>query len=222
LFDASGEGGGSIVEPNKKVTINNPNAIKALETAKSWVGTISPRGVTTYGEEEARNIWQAGNAAFMRNWPYAYWIGSDPKSPIAGKFDITVLPKGGADGKNAGCLAGWQLMVSAYSKVPDAAADLVRYLTSSELQKKQAIDIGRLPTLPALYSDADVLAKNPYFKNILPALENSVARPSTVTGADYNQLSTAFFLNVNKVLTGGTTAPDAASQVEKVAKRLLR
>ena len=81
--------GGTIVEPDKKVTINNPDAIKALEIAKGWVGTISPKGVTTYGEEEARNVWQAGNAAFMRNWPYAYVLGNDPKSAIAGKFDVT-------------------------------------------------------------------------------------------------------------------------------------
>jgi trehalose/maltose transport system substrate-binding protein len=133
-----------------------------------------------------------------------------------------VLPMGGADGKNAACLGGWQLMVSAYSKVPAAAADLVKYLTCVELQRKRAIEIGLLPTLPALYSDADVLAKNPHFKNILPALENAVARPSTVTGADYNQLSTAFFQNVNKVLTGGTTAQDAVSQIEKVARRIIR
>ena len=86
--------GGTIVEPDKKVTINNPDAIKALETAKGWVGTISPKGVTTYGEEEARNVWQAGNAAFMRNWPYAYALGNDPKSAIAGKFDVTVLAEG--------------------------------------------------------------------------------------------------------------------------------
>ncbi len=215
-------GGGVIVEPDKKVTINNPKAIKALETAKSWVGTIAPVGVTTYGEEDARNIWQAGNAAFMRNWPYAYALGEDPKSAIAGKFDISVLPKGGADGKNAACLGGWQLMVSAYSKVPDAAADLVKYLVSADLQKKHAVDISLLPTLPELYTNADVLAKNPFFKNILPVLQNAVARPSTVTGADYNQLSTSFFQNVNKVLTGGTTAQDAVSAVEKVAKRIVR
>jgi trehalose/maltose transport system substrate-binding protein len=214
-------GGGTIVEPDKKVTINNPKAIKALETAKSWVGTISPLGVTTYGEEDARNIWQAGNAAFMRNWPYAYALGSDPKSVIAGKFDITVVPKGGADGKNAACLGGWQLMVSAYSKVPDAAADLVKYLVSTDLQKDQAIILSQLPTLPALYSDADVLAKNPFFKNILPVLENAVARPSTVTGADYNQVSTVFFQSVNKVLSGGQTAKDAVAAVEKVAKRIV-
>ncbi|HSZ27622.1 MAG TPA: ABC transporter substrate-binding protein [Chthoniobacterales bacterium] len=215
-------GGGTIVEPDKKVTINNPKAIKALETAKSWVGTISPLGVTTYGEEDARNIWQAGNAAFMRNWPYAYALGQDPKSVISGKFDISVLPKGGTDGKNAACLGGWQLMISAYSKVPDAAADLVRYLTSPEEQKKHSIALSQLPTLPALYSDADVLAKAPFFKNILPVLENAVARPSTVTGADYNQLSTSFFQNVNKVLSGGATAPEAVVAVEKVAKRIVR
>jgi len=214
--------GGSIVEPDKKVSINNPEAIKALETAKGWVGTISPKGVTTYGEEEARNVWQAGNAAFMRNWPYAYALGNDPKSAIAGKFDVTVLPKGGDNGKNAAALGGWQLMVSAYSKAPDAAADLVRYLASEEQQKKRAIGLSMLPTLPALYSDPDILAKNPYYKNLVDVLQNAVARPSTVTGADYNQLSTAFFQNVNKVLTGGETPKDAVSQVEKAAKRIVR
>src|ERR1700736_3760259 len=214
-------GGGNVIEPDKKVTINNPNAIKALETAKSWVGTISPQGVVSYGEEEARNIWQNGGAAFMRNWPYAYALGQDPKSVISGKFDISVLPKGGDDGKNAAALGGWQLMVSAYSKVPDAAADLVKYLTSQEEQKKHSIALSQLPTLPALYSDADVLAKAPFFKNILPVLENAVARPSTVTGADYNQLSTVFFQSVNKVLSGGQSAKDAVAAVEKVAKRIV-
>ncbi|MGA9577317.1 MAG: ABC transporter substrate-binding protein [Terrimicrobiaceae bacterium] len=213
--------GGTIVEPDKKVTINNPDAIKALEMAKGWVGTISPKGVTTYGEEEARNIFQIGNAAFMRNWPYAYPLGHDPKSAIAGKFDVTDVPKGGENGKNAACLGGWQLMVSAYSKAPDAAADLVRYLVSEEQQKKRAVGLGLLPTLPALYSDPDVLAKNAWLKNV-DVLTNLVARPSTVTGAGYNQLSTEFFQSVNKVLSGGETPQNAVLEVEKVAKRIVR
>jgi len=213
-------GGGRMIEPDKSVTINNPNAIKALDVAHGWIGTISPVGVSTYGEEEARNIWQAGNAAFMRNWPYA--LGADPRSAVSGKFDVTVLPKGGDNGKNAACLGGWQLMISAYSKVPDASADLIRYLSSAELQKKRAIAFSVLPTRPALYSDSDVLAKNPFFKIMLNVFNNAVARPSTVTGADYNQLSTAFFQNVNKVLTGDESAKEAVSQVENVAKRIVR
>jgi trehalose/maltose transport system substrate-binding protein len=97
----------------------------------------------------------------MRNWPYA--LGADPKSAVSGKFDVTVLPKGGDNGNNAACLGGWQLLISAYSKVPDAAADLVRYLSSAEVQKKRAIDWSILPTRPVLYSDPDVLAKYPFF-----------------------------------------------------------
>ena len=214
-------GGGSVIEPDKKVTINNANAIKALDTAHSWIGTISPVGVTTYGEEEARNIWQAGNVAFMRNWPYAYALGNDPRSPIAGKFNVTVLPRGGDNGKNAACLGGWQLMVSAHSKVPDAAADLVRYLSSAEIQKKIAIQFSVLPTRTALYSDQDVLAKNPFFKTMLDVLNNAVARPSTLTGADYTQLSTAFFQNANNVLTGAESGNVAVVKVEEVAKRIM-
>jgi trehalose/maltose transport system substrate-binding protein len=215
-------GGGSVIEPDKSVTINNPNAIKALETARSWVGTISPVGITTYAEEEARNVWQAGNAAFMRNWPYAYGLGADPKSAVSGKFDVTVLPRGGDNGKNAACLGGWQLMVSAYSKVPDAAADLVQYLSSAEIQKRIATHFSVLPTRSALYSDPEVLTKNPFFKVMLNVFNNAVARPSTVTGADYNQLSTAIFQNVNTVLTGDESAQKAVSEVEKVAKRIVR
>ncbi|MBV8815215.1 MAG: ABC transporter substrate-binding protein [Verrucomicrobia bacterium] len=215
-------GGGTIIDPNGKVTINNPNAIKALDQAKSWVGTISPKGVVSYGEEEARNVWQAGNAAFMRNWPYAYALGQDPKSPISGKFAATILPKGGTDGKNAACLGGWNLMVSAYSKNPDVAADLVRYLSSPEAQKKRAVDLSQLPTRPSVYTDPDVLAKNPWFKNAVDILNNAIARPSTVTGANYNQVSTAFFQSVNQVLSGTKPSQQAVSEVERAAKRALR
>jgi trehalose/maltose transport system substrate-binding protein len=215
-------GGGTIIDPDKKVTINNPNAIKALETAKSWVGTISPQGVVSYGEEEARNIWQNGGVAFMRNWPYAYALSADPKSPISGKFDATVLPKGGANGKNAACLGGWQLMVSAYSKNPEVASDLVRYLCSPEAQKKRAIELSQLPTRPEVYKDPAVLAKNKWFSNALEILNNAIARPSTVTKADYNQVSTSFFQSVNKVLSGGESAQQAVADVERVSKRIVR
>jgi len=216
-------GGGNVVESDKKVTINNPKAIKALETIKGFVGTISPRGVTTYGEEEeARNIWQAGNAAFMRNWPYPYALSADPKSPVSGKFAVSVLPRGGENGKKAACLGGYQLMVSTYSKNTDTAAELVRYLCSPEAQKRRAIDLGQFPTRPDLYTDADILAKNHWFKDATEVLNNAVARPSTVAGVNYNQISTALFQNVNKVISGRGSAKDAVQQIERAAKRVVR
>jgi trehalose/maltose transport system substrate-binding protein len=214
-------GGGSIIERDGKVSIDNPNALQALELAKSWVGTISPRGVTNYKEEESRNVWQSGNAAFMRNWPYCYALGENKESPISGKFSVTVLPKGGSAGKHAATLGGWQLMVSKYSKNPEVAADLVRYLTSAEVQKKDAIELSRLPTRPALYQDKEVLAAAPWFGSLLPVFTNAVARPSTILKADYNQFATLFFNNLNQMLNGEKSSEDALRAIATGAHRFV-
>jgi len=214
-------GGGTIIERDGTVSIDNSAALKALQMAKSWIGTISPRGVTNYKEEESRNVWQAGHAAFMRNWPYAYALGNNQQSPITGKFAVTVLPKGGSDGKHAATLGGWQLMVSKYSKNPDAAADLVRYLTSAEIQKRDAIELTRLPTRPALYQDKDVLANVPWFGSLLPVFKNAVARPSTILKGDYNQFATIFFNNLNEVLNGQKSEEDALRSIAAGAERFV-
>ena len=102
--------GGTIVSPDKIITINNANAIAIVDQAAGWVGTISPTGVTGFGEEDARNMWQAGNAAFMRNWPYAYSLGNGDDSAVAGMFDVSPLPAGDS-GAGAATLGGWQLAV---------------------------------------------------------------------------------------------------------------
>jgi trehalose/maltose transport system substrate-binding protein len=57
---------------------------------------------------------------------------------------------------------------------------------------------------------------------MLDVLNNAVARPSTVTGADYNQLSSAVYDNVNRVLTGAESGKDAVAQIEQEAKRIVR
>lgn len=216
-------GGGRIIEPEGQVSLNNPNTIAALTFVKGMIGKISPPGVTSYAEEEARNAFQNGNAAFMRNWPYAYSLGQDAKSAVKGKIGVAVLPKGpGAKGTNAATLGGWQLMVSAYSKNQKAAADFVKYLTSAELQKSSAIDLSYLPTRPALYNDKDVLAKNGFFKDLLPVFENAIGRPSGVTGAKYNQASQAFWTGVNEAISGAKPVDQAVKETEAKLKSIVQ
>lgn len=215
-------GGGRIVEKDGRISVNNPKAALALDTVRRFVGTIAPPGVTAYAEEEARNVFQQGNALFMRNWPYAYALGQAEGSPIRGKFAVTVLPKGGPDAPNAATLGGWQLMVSAYSRHPKEAVDLVKYLASYEVQKDNAVRLSRLPTRPALYEDKDVLAKNPWFKDLLPVFQNAVSRPSDVAGAKYNQVSEAIWTEVHNALTGKKTGQQAVKDLEVRLQRILR
>jgi trehalose/maltose transport system substrate-binding protein len=93
-------------------------------------------------------------------------------------------------------------MVSQYSKNPEPTAALIRYLCSAEVQKKRPLDLSQLPTRPELYKDQEIVAKNPWFANLLDVCENAVARPSTVLKANYNEDSTAFLEHVNNVLSG--------------------
>ena len=215
-------GGGRIVEPDGTISVNNGRAALALNRAHGWVGRIAPQGVTSYAEEEARNVWQQGNSLFMRNWPYAYALGQAEGSPIRGKFGVTVLPKASADAPNAATLGGWQLMVSAYSRYPKEAVDLVKYLASYEVQKDNAVRLSRLPTRPALYTDRDVLARNPWFRDLLPVFQNAVSRPSDVAGARYNQVSEAIWTEVHSVLTGRKKGEQAVRDLEARIRRILR
>lgn len=220
-------GGGTIVDKDAKVTVDNDQAIAAFDRAKAWVGGISPQGVTAYQEEDARGVWQGGNSAFMRNWPYAYSLGAAKGSLIAGKFDVTTLPKGtGPDAVSTACLGGWQLMVSKYSKEQDAAKALVQYLATPEIQRSYAIERSLLPTIGSVYNDPDVLAANPYYKKLLPVFQGgAVARPSTATKDLYPDVSTAYFTALNQIITGQagdtkTAVKNLASKIENILKDL--
>jgi trehalose/maltose transport system substrate-binding protein len=208
--------GGRIIEPDGTVTINNPEAIASFERAAGWVGGISPEAVTGYMEQDARGVFQGGNAAFMRNWPGDYATMSDPGTAVAGLFGVGQLPAG-AGGTRAATLGGWQMWVSAYSENQDAAKEWARFATSLPIQKTRAIERANSPTISSLYSDPDVLAAQPYYENLGVVLqEGSIARPSTPSADLYNDVSIAYFTALNEILLGG----DAASLVEDLQAEL--
>ena len=205
-------GGGTIVSPAGEITIDNAAAAAALDRAAAWIGVITPPGVTGFQEEDSRAVWQGGNAAFMRNWPYAYNLGQAEDSAIAGLFDVTSLP-GAEAGQSAATLGGWQMAVSKYSANPDAAAKFALWMVAEAQQKYLALNASLLPTIPALYDDAEIADVVPFMPNLLPVFTNAVARPSTITAPNYNEASTIFFSNVSDVLTGKQSGEDATINI---------
>lgn len=214
--------GGTIVDAKGEITIENPKAAEALKLAAGWVGTITPEGVLNYTEEESRGVFQAGNAAFMRNWPYAWALAQGADSTIKDKVGIAPLPKGGADGRHAGTLGGQLLAVSKYSKNQDAAIDLVMYLTGAQEQKRRAIEGSFNPTIVSLYGDADVARANPFIGDLVDVFTNAVARPASVTGDNYNKVSSEFFNTVHLVLSKRAEPDQALSRLDRDLKRIKR
>jgi trehalose/maltose transport system substrate-binding protein len=222
-------GGGTLIDADGRVTVDNSRAVAALKQATSWIGDIAPRGVLNYDEEESRGVFQSGNAVFMRNWPYAWALGNAADSPIRGRIGVIAVPAGGPDGHqtgvaghHSGVLGGWQLAVSKYSKHPELAADLVRYLTSYAEEKRRAIAGSYNPAIPALYRDPQVLAAVPFFGTLYATFEHAVARPSRIAGARYARVSAEFYYTVHDVLSGKIAAAPALAALQRKLTRLSR
>ncbi len=209
-------GGGIYAEDTGAVSVDNPRAVRALTRAAGWIGTIAPRSVLAWQEEDARRHFEAGHAAFMRNWPYAWSTMSAPGSPIVGKVGVAPLPRDRADTKPASVLGGWQLGVSAYSRSPEAAIALVRWLASPEVQLWRARVGSYLPAARAAYNDEVLRRENPVFKVMPQVLENVVVRPSSRTGARYHLVSTAYQRRVAAILRGA----DAKMELAALAREL--
>lgn len=214
------EGGGNILDEKGNITVNNPHAIAAWERAARWVGTISPPGVTAYKEWDAFNIWQAGKAAFMRNWPNAYVAARDDTSPTKNEFDIAPLPAGRAG--SASTLGGEGFGVSRYSLHPREAAMLVTFLTGRSEQARRSHRSSNPPVIPELYADPEILARNSYFSKILQAYHQGAAvRPSTISGQKYPDVSRAYFEAVHAVLTRQKSGAQAAADLQQELKQIL-
>lgn len=215
-------GAGHVVETDGRISVDNARAARALTMAADWIGDIAPTGVLNYAEEEARGVFQSGNAVFMRNWPYAWALANGADSPIRGKVGVTALPMGGEGGRPTGVLGGWNLAVSRHSHHPAEAASLVRHLAGYAEQKRRAVAAAYNPTLPALYRDPEVLAANPFFGELYPTFSQAVARPSRVVGYRYNRVSNAFWNAVHDVLAGRRPAAESLADLDRQLHRLGR
>lgn len=208
-------GGGKMIEDDGTITVNNPQTIKALKMAKSWIGTISPPSEVAFLENDSRNVWDEGNAAFRRDW---VWRGSPagkaPRNRVAGLFNISHLPTG-TGGYSASILGGQSLAVSKYSEHPREAIELVRYLTTRDTQLELWRQESMLPAIREFYEDPQYLALRPDLQEMKDLLTGgTIARPSTVTGKHYDEVSHAYFTAVHSVLTGETTAEQAMANLE--------
>lgn len=215
------EGGGTILDENGKVTVNNPRCIRAWDRAARWVGSISPPGVVAFKEWDAANMWQGGKAAFLRNWSSGYIAARAPDSMVRDRFDIAPLPRG-STGMTA-TLGGAGYGVSAHSLHPREAAMLVRFLCSRNLQATRLRKTSEAPTISELYEAPEVLANNPHWLSVLEIFRKGIAlRPSRAAGKMYPDVSRAYWEAVHTVLTRKKTATQATNELQNELEGMLK
>ena len=211
-------GGGTILEQNGVVSVDNPKTIRALKMAKSWIGTISPPSVLTFMEEDDRSMWDKGNVAFRRDWTWRGTPFGKLQEAGAGDTAIALLPQ---DGTEATTLGGESLAISRYSRYPRESAELIRYLTSRDMQFKLWQDESLLPVIREFYDDPKYFELRPELAELKVLLTTGgTARPSAVSGKRYPEVSRAYYTAVHSALAGQTTVEQAMSGLQTELVRI--
>jgi trehalose/maltose transport system substrate-binding protein len=216
------EGGGHILEPNGTPSVCNPQAIRALDRAVSWIGKISPPGVTTHTEDDSINLYSAGHAAFMRNWSSFYGTVHALSCPVRKQTAVALLPAGRDSRGRA--LGGIAVGVSKYSEHRNEAIAAVRDLVSEASQITRVMEGGSAPTRLALQQRPDLMRQTAFHGPVLTGqiLNGLVARPSVTAGSAYDEVSKAYYSAVHSALAKQFPASVALATLQLELARIMK
>jgi multiple sugar transport system substrate-binding protein len=209
--------GGTWIDVNTgEVGLDQPAAISALEFLTSCVREtkISPPGVTTYSEEETRQIFTAGRAVFMRNWPYAFPLMQRDDSPVKGKVGIAPMPAA-PGGKSAATLGGWGWCIAKSGRHKDECWQFIEFISALPQARRIYDKSGLRPALKIFYEQS----ANPMEQALDRVAHDAVARPPL---PQYAQASDILQRYVSAALTGQLSPKDALERAAKETRLLLR
>lgn len=211
--------GGFWIDPETNtVGLDRANAIDAVKFLTATIDTgITPKGVTTYTENETLRFFINGESVFLRNWPYVWREANKDDSPIAGK--IALKPMVHAPKYNSGgCQGGWGLGISSTTAYPEEAWKVIQYFSSEKFQRQFVLSTSYVPSRRSLFTDPQIVAEYGHYPELLSVLDNAVLRPPV---AQYAQASDILQRYLTAALSGRLTPEDAMQSAAAETRRLL-
>ncbi len=186
--------GGHILSDDGKSVVLDDGAVKALALLKRITTSgITDPSLTNSKEDDVRQTFQRGDAAFELNWPFVYASYAKEKPQEVSHFKWAVYPEAQAGMPAKTTIGGYDLGVSSLSQHKPEAFEAALCLRSTENQKFSAINDGVPPTIESVYhndtpvdpgksasaDNPNMAIKYPMRDTILDALKDAAVRPLT-------------------------------------------
>ena len=157
-------------------------------------------------EEDVRNVFQNGDAAFALNWTYMYNLANDPKeSKVAGQVGVEPAPGVAGISKASAVNGSMGLGITTTSKHPDEAWKYIVFMTSQKVQNAYAKL--SLPIWASSYDDPAVTkGQESLVAAAKTALPLMFPRPTT---PNYQELSNALQVGIQQAILESETPEEA-------------
>ncbi len=215
------DAGGAVTNATyTKATLDTPAALKALTFMRSLITSgVTPAAVTTFEEPQAMSAFADGDAAFLRNWDYAYSDANTPStSSVVGKVGVEPMPTfAGQPTPGYSNIGGWNLYINPHSKNIAADLDFIKFMASPAAQTILATEFSEIPTTTVVRDSPAVIALNPVLAIV--GETKLVPRPA---GTLFNDTpTTEIYTNVNAALAGSVSPAAALSAAQSQATTAL-
>lgn len=203
---------GGLFDKDHKPIINSPKAVESLDYYVSLKKFAPPGVESRLWDELFNNALQGISAMSVQPSVFAGQMDDPKLSKVVGKMGYFPMPypKGG---KMSAAIGGWSLAIPVSSKNKDAAWELIRFLTSTEIEKKMALTPGSAstPVRISTLSDPEI-RKQEYISTFLESLRvANYANSSKIV--EWAEIQDYFTLAIQKAVMGEATAQQAFDEL---------
>jgi multiple sugar transport system substrate-binding protein len=211
--------GGLPAHASPSTELDSMQARKALRFMQGLIAQgISPADVDTFEETDTNNLFDNGEAAFMRGWDSAYANATSGAHALRpDQVGVEAPPTfAGQTGPGWSTLGGWGLFVNPRARNLAAALTFVRWMAGWQAQWILATQYSEIPANASVRNDPVVFNRNPVLQ--AAASTRVVLRPEMTD--NYARLSAVIYNQVNAALRTPKSAASACVALLGAARQL--
>lgn len=199
LFSAGGE----YLDADGKVALASKEGEAALNLYVDAINNAAQTGALSATLDDTMRLMCSGEAFSMVTywWMLPQIDNAESCGNVAGKLALSVMP--GGHGESGGW--GWGIAKNVPQDEKDAAWKFITWVQSEKIAVARALE-GHAPVREDVYTNEEVLAKYPFYKDALAIVESGKSFPIFTYSAQYED---TLGTQVSLAASGDATVTDA-------------
>ncbi len=211
--------GGQLMKDGKP-TWNTPEGVAALQSLVDLMkdGSTDPSSLEMQTTTPMSDIFTQGRAAMMFSTPPTLALAADAtKSKVVGKVQVALNPGSKIPSGGYSELGGIGMVATSADK--DAAWEWIKFATGAEQQKKMHLALGRIPTIPSLMQDPEILKAYPVASIVAEQMKYPMGMAVVVP--QQAEVNRALANELVAALRGQKEAAKALADAETAVKKIV-